>query len=76
MLDTVEDKGMEQLRSHNFQRLIIQCSRDAPVEHQFIFATAMIAPELDAPELTIGKASTLDTPTINIGKPLSLDRLV
>ena len=66
MLDTIEDKGMEQARSHNFQRLIVKRSRELNVEHQIIFATAMIAPELDDPELTVGDHSTLDKPTIDI----------
>lgn len=69
MLDTIEDKGMEQVRSHNFQRLIVQRSRELSVEHQIIFATTMIAPELDVPELTVGDYSTLEKPTINIIRP-------
>lgn len=68
ILDTIEDKGMEQGRSHNFQRLIVKHSLEANVEHQIIFATAMIAPELDTSEYTVGKVSTLDNPTINISK--------
>ncbi|WP_082711642.1 AAA family ATPase [Methylobacterium indicum] len=75
MIDTIEDKGMEQARSHNFQRMIVQRSRDAKVEHQIIFATAMIAPELDVPELTVGKASTLKSPTIDILKSANSDVL-
>lgn len=66
MLDTIEDKGMEPTRSHNFQRLIVERSEALDVEHQIIFATAMIAPELDEPRYTIGSHSTLDHPTINI----------
>ena len=70
MLDTIEDKGMEQARSQNFQHLIVQRSRELQVDHQIIFATAMIAPELDVPELTVGDHSTLDKLTINIKKLL------
>ncbi|WP_081762654.1 AAA family ATPase [Xanthobacter sp. 126] len=66
ILDTIEDKGMEPARSHNFQRLIMERSKRLDVEHQIIFATAMIAPELDIPELTVGNYSTLDNPTINL----------
>jgi hypothetical protein len=69
MLDTIEDKGMEQERSHNFQRLIVRRSKELHVEHQIIFSTAMIAPELDIPELTVGDYSTFDKPTINIVRP-------
>jgi hypothetical protein len=66
MLDTIEDKGMEAARSHNFQHQILRISKDAKVEHQIIYATAMIAPDLDDPEFTVGKASNLSNPTLNI----------
>jgi hypothetical protein len=67
MLDTIEDKGMEAERSQNFQRLIYSISESSAVEHQIIYGTAMIAPELDVPELTVGEASTRDHPTLRIG---------
>src|SRR5690606_26090657 len=47
MLDTVEDKGMEAARSQNFQRLMVEVSEGAEVENQIVFATAMIAEELN-----------------------------
>jgi hypothetical protein len=76
MLDTIEDKGMEQIRSHNFQRLIVNGSKDCSVEHQIIFATAMIAPELDNHLYTIGDHSTLDNPTLKSDAPASPAPLV
>jgi hypothetical protein len=66
MLDTIEDKGMEPERSHNFQNLILGVSKSSPVEHQIIYATAMIAPDLDDERFLIGKFSTRDNPTIDI----------
>ncbi|WP_315766840.1 MULTISPECIES: AAA family ATPase [unclassified Bradyrhizobium] len=66
MLDTIEDKGMEEARSHNFQRQILRASNDAKVEHQIIYATAMIAPDLDDPKFTVGKASNLASPTLEV----------
>jgi DNA repair exonuclease SbcCD ATPase subunit len=66
MLDTIEDKGMEAGRSQNFQRLIAAISEGANVEHQIIFATAMIAPELNKPQYTVGKVSTRDDPTLAV----------
>lgn len=68
MLDTVEDKGMEPVRSHNFQREIARISSESRVDHQIIFATAMIAPELDDPAYTIGRQSTHDRRTIEIAQ--------
>lgn len=67
LIDTIEDKGMEQERSHNFQRQIVRRSKQSSVDHQIIFATAMIAPELDTEEFTVGRYSTIDRPTLNIG---------
>jgi hypothetical protein len=66
MIDTIEDKGMEIERSHNFQNLVLKKSQEAKVEHQIIYATAMISPQLDEPEYTVGKFSTRDDPTLNL----------
>jgi len=52
--DNMEDKGMEQERSRNFQRVIVDLSRRAETEHQIIFTTSMIDPELDTPEFCVG----------------------
>jgi hypothetical protein len=66
MLDSIEDKGMQPDRSHNFQRMLVGVSQAALCEHQIIFATSMIAPELNVPNLTVGHYSTLEKPTLNI----------
>lgn len=66
MIDTIEDKGMEPARSHNFQMQIARISQEAKVRHQIIYATAMIAPDLDDEKYTIGKFSTRDDPTLSI----------
>lgn len=71
ILDTIEDKGMEQVRSHNFQRMIVADSNSCTVDHQIIFATAMIAPELDDTRYTVGDFSTLAEATLAIQKPSS-----
>ena len=55
LFDNIEDKGMEEERSHHFQRLIVESSASAEVEHQIIFTTSKIAPELEVPELTVGR---------------------
>jgi len=64
MIDITEDKGMEQERSHNFQRQVIEISAAAPVEHQIILATAMPWQNI-APSLFVGKFSTLQQGTLN-----------
>lgn len=66
MLDTIEDKGMEAVRSQNFQHQIVAISEAATVEHQIIVATAMIAPDLDNDRYTVGPVSTRDHPTLRI----------
>ncbi len=67
IIDTIEDKGMEPVRSHNFQLQVDRISRESAVEHQVIFATAMIVPDLDEENYTVGRYSTRDDPTLNIG---------
>jgi hypothetical protein len=67
MIDTTEDKGMEPDRSRNFQNQILRVSREAKVEHQIIYATAMISPQLDDEAFTIGKYSTRDERTLSVG---------
>ncbi|HEY9038601.1 MAG TPA: AAA family ATPase [Roseovarius sp.] len=64
LIDTIEDKGMEQERSQNYQRMIVDRSESLTADHQIIFATAMIAPDLDDPAYTVGKNSTLAQPTL------------
>ena len=66
MLDTIEDKGMEPERSHNFQNQILRKSESSIVEHQVIFATAMISPDLDDERFLVGRFYTRDEPTLKI----------
>ncbi len=54
--DNMEDKGMEEIRSQNFQRLIVDTAKEmgSNIEHQIIFTTSMIDPSLDNSEMCIG----------------------
>lgn len=58
LCDNMEDKGMEEGRSHNFQRKIVALSQAASQPHQMIFTTSMIAPELDNSEFCVGEKYT------------------
>jgi hypothetical protein len=58
MLDTIEDKGMEPERSHHFQTLLAEMSEASGVEHQLIYATAMIAPELEKSTFVVDRFYT------------------
>lgn len=63
LIDITEDKGIEQARSHNFQKQLIEISDQAQVEHQVILATAMPWPGI-RPELFVGRHSTLQQGTL------------
>lgn len=67
LLDTIEDKGMEPVRSQNFQNLLRDRSEASDVDHQIIFATSMISPDLDDDRFTVGHFATRDNPTLAIG---------
>jgi hypothetical protein len=66
MIDTQENMGVEAIRSQNFQLQILRVSRESKVEHQLIFATAMIEPELEDEAYTVGAFSTNVDKTIGI----------
>ena len=58
IFDNIEDKGMEVERTHNFQKNIVEISEESEIDHQIIFATSMIADELDKDRYTVGRCYT------------------
>lgn len=56
--DNMEDKGMQEARSQNFQRAVVAKAKTFDVEHQIIFTTSMIDSSLDNPDLCIGSKYT------------------
>ena len=54
MLDNVEDKGMTEDRSQNFQRVIVAACDSMKDDYQLIFTTSMIDPELNKSEYVVG----------------------
>ncbi|PSH62075.1 AAA family ATPase [Phyllobacterium sophorae] len=64
LMDNIEDKGMEEKRSHNYQHLIIQESVKAKFPHQIIFTTSMLDPKLEASGLTVGPHYTRENKTL------------
>lgn len=68
--DNMEDKGMEEDRSRNFQNIIVNrlqelsSSRTPHIPYQLIFATSNIAAELDKEEYTIGEYYTKDNKSL------------
>jgi len=66
MIDTLENMGVEAIRSRNFQRQILRVSRESEIEHQIIFATAMIDTELDSELYVVGRKYTRDEPSLSL----------
>jgi hypothetical protein len=66
LMDTIEDKGMEQERSKHFQRLLAAKAEATKAQHQLIIATSMIAEELDDPRYVVGHHYTHEDRTLNI----------
>lgn len=65
LFDNIEDKGMVEDRSWNFQRLIVQSSAQNTLPHQIIFTTSKIAPELDGSEFIVGRRYTRAARSLN-----------
>jgi len=66
LLDNIEDKGMTEERSHNFQRTILKFSEATNVQHQIVFSTSMPDDTLENPKYTIGKKYTENEKSLNI----------
>tara|TARA_R110002074_G_C12548406_1_gene666353 strand:+ start:1944 stop:3854 length:1911 start_codon:yes stop_codon:yes gene_type:complete len=66
LMDNIEDKGMVQERSWNFQRLIVEVCNKIDVPNQIIFSTSKIAPELAETALVVGGKYTKNSHTLNI----------
>ena len=66
LLDNVEDKGMEEVRSHLFQRLIVEKVAELESPHQVIFTTSMMNPVLELDDYTIGPPYTSEKRSLNL----------
>ena len=63
--DNMEDKGMEDSRSQNFQKILVKRLNDlGNPDYQVIFATSMIAPELEKEEYVIGDYYTRENKSL------------
>lgn len=65
LMDTIEDKGMEPERSHNFQNILAEISDNSNVDHQLIYATSMISPKLAETDHVVGRYFTHDKRTLD-----------
>ncbi len=65
MFDNIEDKGMVEERSWNFQRLLVRRSAENALPHQIIITTSKIAPELAGSDLVVGRHYTRAARSLN-----------
>ncbi|SDZ04864.1 hypothetical protein [Nitrosomonas sp. Nm33] len=54
IMDNIEDKGMVEQRSHNFQRIIVTECEKLNNDYQLIFTTSMIDPALNDTTMCVG----------------------
>lgn len=66
LMDSLEEGGMEKERSQNFQRHIVELSDSIDVEHQIIFTTSEIDPDLESSGLTVGDFFTVKNKSLKI----------
>ncbi|EOI2494334.1 MULTISPECIES: ATP-binding protein [Enterobacteriaceae] len=66
IMDNIEDKGMVDARSHNFQHVIINECQNLHDEYQLIFTTSMISPELNDTSYCVGPYYPKGTHTLNL----------
>jgi len=65
LCDNMEDKGIEEKRAQNFQKIIIaECSKHESEIYQVIYTTSFIPPELIGSEYCVGEYYTKETPSL------------
>lgn len=72
--DNIEDKGMEEERSQNLQRVVVELSKKAKVRHQIILATSMVDPTIETAEFCIGPVYALQNKTLQFSSRPSIPR--
>lgn len=64
LCDNVEDKGMEESRSQNFQKQIVEMASNFETDFQIILTTSMINPELNGSPYAVGEEYTKQSKTL------------
>lgn len=64
--DNIEDKGMTESRSQNFQRNLVEACLNLDNEFQLIFTTSMIDPDLNESDYVVGPYYNLGEHTLAI----------
>ncbi len=68
LMDNIEDKGMEMSRSQLFQKEVIKLSEALNCEHQIIFTTSMIDPDINDSDYCVGEFYTDKNKTLKLKK--------
>jgi len=66
ILDGIENGGMEDERSRNFQKIIYDKLSEAECDYQFIYTTKSILPQLDTDLYVVGSTYTEDEKSIRV----------
>lgn len=70
LCDTAEEGGMEQDRSHNFQKVIADLSSKSEIPFQIILSTSSIDPSLDVATYCIGPKYTKQNKSLDLPERL------
>ena len=66
LLDNIEDKGMEEARSHLFQKIVVETATQSKVPFQIIMTTSMMNPELELDDYVIGPHYTNEKRSLSL----------
>nr|WP_298137420.1 hypothetical protein [uncultured Pseudomonas sp.] len=66
ILDGIENFGLEDQRSQNLQMNIKKYFENEKIEHQIIIATKTIHPDLNNPDVRVGKHFTKESKSLNV----------
>lgn len=64
LCDNIEDKGMVEKRSQNFQNTIVDIANNIDADYQIIFTTSMISPKLNIDKYTVGDFYSSDNKSL------------
>ena len=66
LIDNIEDKGMEESRSHLFQQILVERVTELEMPYQVIYTTSMMNPNLELVDYTIGPAYTSEARSLRL----------
>lgn len=66
LIDNIEDKGMEESRSHLFQQILVERVTELGKSCQVIYTTSMMNPNLEVENYTIGPAYTSENRSLRL----------